>query len=122
MGDSRKAFARRLGVSPGIVFAWETGRSAPRRKAIVVRLRRLLATQPPVPTRAGRSSTRMPSQPNGKRVLKLSVKRRATLKLQGQYMGHLRSLSATQKAQVKKVKAGEGFTAAIKLAKKLRRN
>jgi hypothetical protein len=37
-------------------------------------------------------------------------------------MGHLRSLSATQKAQVKKVKAGEGFAAAIKLAKKLRRN
>jgi DNA-binding transcriptional regulator YiaG len=45
LGDSRKVFAQRLGVSPGIVFAWESGRSAPRRKAIVARLRRLLRLQ-----------------------------------------------------------------------------
>ena len=45
LGESRRAFAARLGVSPGIVFAWESGRSAPRRKAIIIRLQRLLATQ-----------------------------------------------------------------------------
>jgi hypothetical protein len=53
-------------------------------------------------------------------VLRLSSKRRATLKRQGQYMGHLRSLRAAQKAEVKKVRVSSGLPAAIKLARKLR--
>jgi hypothetical protein len=69
---------------------------------------------------AGSGSSKLVSQGTPKRVLKLSVKRRATLKLQGQYMGHLRSLPAPQKAAVKKANARGGFAAAIKLAKKLR--
>jgi DNA-binding transcriptional regulator YiaG len=109
-GESRKAFAHRLGVSPGIVFAWESGRSAPRRKAIVARLRRVLAAR----------TQRKSGQPR-KRVLTLSPKRRAALKLQGQYMGYLRSLAAPQRAEVKKLKAANGLPAAVRLARKLRR-
>ena len=114
LGESRKAFAARLRVSQGIVFAWETGRSVPRRTAIVARLRRLLSAPLPVPSDSDRGRGR------AKRVLKLSSKRRATLRLQGQYMGHLRSLSRPQQAQVKKLKAASGFPAAIRLARKLR--
>jgi DNA-binding transcriptional regulator YiaG len=115
LGDSRKAFAARLRVSTGIVFAWETGRSVPRRSAIVARLRRLLSAPLPIPSDNGRGDGR------AKRVLKLSPKRRATLRLQGQYMGYLRSLGRSQQAQVKKVRASSGFPAAIALARKLKR-
>lgn len=55
----------------------------------------------------------------GKRRLKLSPKRRAALKLQGQYMGHLRNLRPRQKARVKSVKAAKGYASAIRLAKKI---
>lgn len=112
LGDSRKAFAQRLGVSQGIVFAWESGRSVPRRKAIVGRLQGLLAQH------AMAKSHRSGSE--AKRVLKLSSKRRAALKRQGQYMGYLRTLRASQKAEVKRVKASSGLPAAIKLARQLR--
>jgi hypothetical protein len=54
-----------------------------------------------------------------KRRLRLSPERRATLKLQGQYMGHLRNLGPRQKVRVKALKATRGFAAAIQLAKKL---
>ena len=121
LGDSRKVFAQRLGVSPGIVFAWESGRSAPRRKAIVARLQRLLSAHPARSSPALQRSSGSGSGNSGKRVLKLSGRRRAALKVQGQYIGYLRSLGPSQKAEVKKVKAASGFPAAIKLARKLRR-
>jgi hypothetical protein len=54
-----------------------------------------------------------------KRKLKLSAKRRAELKLQGQYMGYLRNLKPRRKAEVKAVRAKKGFVAAIALAKRL---
>ncbi len=54
-----------------------------------------------------------------KRRLKLSAKRRAHLRLQGQYMGHLRILKPRQKAQVKAVRAKRGFRAAIAMAKRM---
>jgi hypothetical protein len=53
------------------------------------------------------------------RKLNLSPERRAVLKLQGQYMGHLRGLRGRQKAEVKALKAAKGFNAAIRLARKL---
>ena len=49
----------------------------------------------------------------------LSAKRRAALRVQGQYMGAIRPLSATQRAQVKKLRAAKGAEAAIALAQKL---
>jgi hypothetical protein len=53
--------------------------------------------------------------------LTLSPKRRAVLRLQGQYMGRLRGLPARQKARVKALRTSKGFPAAIRLAKKLAR-
>lgn len=55
------------------------------------------------------------------RKLRLSPGRRATLKLQGRYMGHLRSLKPRQKARVKTLRATKGLRAAISFAKKLAR-
>ena len=51
--------------------------------------------------------------------LRLSPERRTALKLQGQYIGHLRNLRPRQKAQVKAVRESKGIAAAIVLARKL---
>jgi hypothetical protein len=53
------------------------------------------------------------------RKLTLSPARRAALKLQGQYMGHVRRLKPRQKARVKALRASKGVPAAIRLAKRL---
>ena len=55
------------------------------------------------------------------RKLRLSPARRAALRRQGQYMGHLRNLKARQKARVKALREAKGFRAAITLARKLAR-
>lgn len=52
-----------------------------------------------------------------RRPLKLSAKRKAQLKLQGQYMGYMRQLKPRQKAEVKALKEKQGFEAALKKAK-----
>jgi len=51
----------------------------------------------------------------------VSSKRRAAMRDQGRYMGAIRPLSATQRAQVKKLRATKGAEAAIALAHKLSR-
>jgi hypothetical protein len=49
----------------------------------------------------------------------ISAKRRAAMRVQGQYMGAIRPLSASQRAQVKTLRAAKGAEAAIALAHKL---
>jgi hypothetical protein len=51
--------------------------------------------------------------------LRLSAARRTALKLQGQYMGHLRSLKPRQKARVKALRATKGVRPAIAFARRL---
>jgi hypothetical protein len=53
---------------------------------------------------------------------KLTPRRRAQLKLQGQYMGFMRQLKPAQKARVKAVKEKRGFEAAIGVARALSKN
>jgi DNA-binding transcriptional regulator YiaG len=121
LGETRKAFAARLGVSPSIVFVWESGRSAPRRGAIVAKLQGLMGgvSKATVQAKEASGSNGRGTGARSKRKLTLSPQRRAALKLQGQYMGHLRVLKARQKAQVETLKAAKGFPAAIALAKRL---
>ena len=54
-----------------------------------------------------------------RRPLKLTAKRRAMLRLQGQYMGLVRQLKPKEKALVKALKGKKGFEAAIKKAQSL---
>lgn len=56
-----------------------------------------------------------------RRPRKLSPQRRAALKLQGSYIGHVRKLSLKQRAQVKRLRSEKGIRAAIRLAKSLSR-
>jgi len=51
----------------------------------------------------------------------LSPERRAELKLQGSYIGHVRKLNLKQRAKVKKLREQKGVRAAIRLAKALSR-
>lgn len=68
------------------------------------------------PRAAKREATDRP-----RRKLRLSAERRASLKLQGEYMGFLRGLKPRQQAQVKATRAAKGFARAVALAKKLAR-
>jgi hypothetical protein len=54
-----------------------------------------------------------------RRTLRLSPARRRALKLQGQYMGYLRSLKPREKARVKALRVAKGVRPAIALARKL---
>ena len=58
---------------------------------------------------------------SGRRRPNFSPKARAALKLQGQYMGHMRQLKPAQKALVRAVKAKSGVRAAIRKAQELAR-
>ncbi len=49
----------------------------------------------------------------------LSPKARASLKLQGRYMGYMRQLSPRRKAKVRKIKEAKGVRAAIARAREL---
>jgi len=49
----------------------------------------------------------------------VSAKRRAAMRVQGQYMSAIRTLSAAQRGEVKKLRAEKGAEAAIALARKL---
>jgi hypothetical protein len=51
----------------------------------------------------------------------VSAKRRASMRIQGQYMSVMRPLSAVQRAQVTKIRAEKGVEAAIVAARKLQR-
>jgi hypothetical protein len=50
---------------------------------------------------------------------RLSPKGRASLKLQGRYMGYMRQLKPKQKAQVRKIREAKGVRMAIAKAKDL---
>jgi len=66
------------------------------------------------------AATAGPENPSRRgRLLRLSAERRAALKLQGQYMGHLRSLKPRQKARVKALRAAKGVRPAIAFARSL---
>jgi hypothetical protein len=55
-----------------------------------------------------------------RRKLHLTPARRAALKLQGQYMGYMRTLKPMQKAKVRAIRDRKGIRAAIAAAKRLR--
>ena len=56
-----------------------------------------------------------------RRRTRLSAKARASLVLQGRYMGYMRQLKPRQKGQVRKVKEAKGVRMAIARAKGLAR-
>jgi len=69
------------------------------------------------PARAPRHARGAPSGGRGP----ISAKRRAAMRVQGQYMGAVRLLTAAQRAQVKKLRAAKGAEAAIALARRFHR-
>ena len=56
-----------------------------------------------------------------RRKLNLSPQRQAALKLQGQYIGHMRMLPARQQARVKALREAKGVRAAIRYAQSLKK-
>lgn len=58
-------------------------------------------------------------QEPARRKLRLSPQRMAALKLQGQYIGHMRMLPARQQTRVKALRVKKGVRAAIRYAQSL---
>ncbi len=54
-----------------------------------------------------------PQAGGARRAVTLSPKARASLKLQGRYMGYMRQLKPRQKVQVRRIKETKGVRAAI---------
>lgn len=79
---------------------------------------RALAWLKPVLESAARDPT---SRDRLARKLRLSPARRASLKLQDQDIGYMRSLKPRQKARVKALRAAKGVRAAINLARRVAR-
>jgi len=83
----------------------------------------LLADSQPRVTRAA-SANAAAERPAKKRRRRkrivMSADARAFRKKQGQYMGAVKGLSAANRAKVKKVRAVEGYDAALKLATSLK--
>ena len=69
---------------------------------------------------AARASRGAASAP--RRKLNLTPQRKAALKLQGQYIGHMRMLPSKQQARVKAMRAQKGVRAAIRYAQSLSRS
>jgi len=63
----------------------------------------------------------VPKENGSRRPPRLSAKARASLVLQGRYMGYMRQLKPGQKAQVRKVKEAKGVRAAIVRARAIAR-
>ena len=57
-----------------------------------------------------------------RRKLRLTPERMASLKLQGQYIGHMRMLPPRQQARVKALRLKKGVRAAIRYAQSLSKN
>lgn len=70
------------------------------------------------------SANSEPSAPKDatRRRPRLSADQRRALKLQGKYMGTMRGLKPTQRAQIKKIRATKGIRAAITAAQRLARS
>ena len=58
--------------------------------------------------------------PPRQRRRRLPAARRAALKLQGQYLGHMRHLRPRQRARVKALRAAKGVRVAVALARRMR--
>ncbi len=72
-----------------------------------------------VPILSSAVSTKGAHNGNDRARRRLSAKARASLVLQGRYMGYMRQLKPRQKAQVRKTKEAKGVKAAIVRAKQL---
>jgi hypothetical protein len=71
------------------------------------------------PMLSAAASLKTASSGNGRSRPVLSAKARASLVLQGRYMGFMRQLKPKQKAQVRRIKEASGVKAAIVKARSL---
>src|SRR5882672_598068 len=71
------------------------------------------------PLLSGAVSTNGAPKANGRSRPRLSANARASLVLQGRYMGFMRQLKPKQKAQVRRIRAANGVRMAIQRARRL---
>lgn len=95
----------------------------PRQRSITLEIQTIRRSLASVVRSLGRlggaldTAARMPrGQEPPRRKLRLSPQRMAALKLQGQYIGHMRMLPARQQARVKALRLKKGVRAAIRYA------
>jgi hypothetical protein len=104
--------ALHLLIAEGKIKTQDVVRALKRREAMIADLRQRLAALEAGIVSAGRTT-----EQTAKR--RLSPKRRAALKLHGQYLGFVRPLSKAAKAKVKAIREKSGVRAAIAAARRM---
>jgi hypothetical protein len=106
------AHALHLLIAEGKIAAKDVTSALKRREAMIADLRKRLAALEAGVVSAGRAIER-------KAKRRLTPKRRAELKLHGQYLGYVRTLSSAAKAKVKAIREKSGVRAAIAAARRM---
>ncbi|MEK6607343.1 MAG: hypothetical protein AABZ30_06760 [Myxococcota bacterium] len=130
VGAADLAYAIDRLIAAGKATADEVIRYASERPVRIAQLRRelaaLMAGNAPAITAPirrgpgrppGRTAAAPPAAPKAKRTFTMTPKMRAARKVQGQYLGALRSLDEAGKAAIKKIAHTQGVAAAVKAAK-----
>jgi hypothetical protein len=104
--------ALHLLVAEGKIKTQDIASALKRREALIADLRQRLAALEAGIVSAGRTMERTAKR-------RLSPKRRAALKLHGQYLGFVRPLSKAAKAKVKAIREKSGVRAAIAAARRM---
>jgi len=116
----RAAHVLNILISEGKLTAKQVSDALRRREALIADLRQRLAAleqgAASAMKRVGRGMARKAAR---KPKRKMTVARRAALRLHGQYLGTVRPLSKANRAKVKAIRAKSGARAAIAAAKKM---
>jgi hypothetical protein len=108
--DAAKAL--HLLIAEGKIAAKDITNALQRRQAMIADLRKRLAELEAGVVSAGRAIERTAKR-------RLTAKRRAALKLHGQYLGYVRTLSSAAKAKAKAIRKKSGVRAAIAAARRM---
>jgi hypothetical protein len=112
--SDRAAHALHVLIADGKIVAKDVTAALKRREAMIADLRKRLAA-----LELGVVSMKATGKQARKVRRKMTVARRAALKLHGQYLGHVRKLSAANRARIKAIREKSGVRAAIAAARKM---
>jgi hypothetical protein len=104
--------ALHLLIADGKIASQDVANAVKRREALIADLRQRLAALESGLASAGKTIGRTAKR-------RLTAKRRAELKLHGQYLGFVRPLSKANRAKVKAIREKSGIKAAIAAARRM---
>jgi hypothetical protein len=118
--SDRAAHALNVLIADGKIAARDVTNALKRREQLIRELRqRLVALEQGAASAVERTASTATRKMAWKPRRRMSVARRAALKLHGQYLGHIRMLPKKAKAKIRVIRGAKGVQAAIEAAKKM---